>query len=127
MKTLRQIQQETSAWAKAKGWAVPEIVELGKRALSGALEITSREADAVAAKLALVHSEVSEALEALRVGMIRTVDIDGKPEGLANELADVVIRVLNLAAMLEIDMSDELERKMAYNEKREYKHGGKVI
>ena len=50
----------------------------------------------IPAVLALVHSEVSEALEAFR--------IDDK-ENFIEELADVVIRVLDLSEGLEMDIA----------------------
>lgn len=68
--------------------------------------------------LALIHSEVSEALEAFRIG---------DPANFAEELADVVIRVLDLAGGLGIDMDREVHRKLAKNRMREHRHGGKRL
>lgn len=64
--------------------------------------------------LALIHSEVSEALEADRKD-----DMNEYSE----ELADIVIRVLDHAETLDIDLEYEVKRKMAVNQDREYKHG----
>lgn len=77
-------------------------------------------------QLALVHSEVSEAVEAERAGdsRLRIAD-NGKPEGVPSELADVVIRVLDICGHLGIDIGDAIERKLAYNATRPYKHGKK--
>lgn len=78
----------------------------------------------LASKLALVHSEVSEALECLRKGdMAATVRPDGKPEGWASELADIVIRVLDIAEATGVDIGAAMAEKHRHNLTRPYKHG----
>jgi NTP pyrophosphatase (non-canonical NTP hydrolase) len=78
-------------------------------------------------QLALIHSEVSEALECYRVDDMEPRSKDGKPEGFGSELADVVIRTLNLAAALGIDLEAEVKAKSEFNETRPFRHGGKVV
>lgn len=39
------------------------------------------------------------------------------------ELADTVIRVLDLTEALGIDIEDEIDKKMQRNEERPYRHG----
>lgn len=79
-------------------------------------------------RLCLVHSEVSEALEAFRNGDDGfRIDENGKPEGLASELADVIIRIADLCAYLGIDLDEAIKVKMAYNATRPYMHGGKRL
>ena len=76
--------------------------------------------------LALIHSEVSEALEALRNG---NPPDDKIPEfsGAEAELADVIIRIMDMAEARKWRVGEALIAKMQYNEGREYKHGGKLF
>src|SRR4030042_1292013 len=81
-------------------------------------------------KIALCHSELSEALECYRNGSIRGVSfvnetVHGKPEGFAIELADAIIRILDLSEAVGLDIQSAMEIKMKYNETRTYRHGGK--
>jgi len=77
-------------------------------------------------KLALIHSEVSEALEDYRAGKMNIrYREDGKPEGFPVELADIIIRVLDLAEYFKINLLPPMLEKHAYNETRPYKHGKK--
>jgi hypothetical protein len=46
-----------------------------------------------------------------------------KPEGFGIELADAVIRIMDLAEVLNLDLQSLMAVKMNYNEGRPYKHG----
>jgi NTP pyrophosphatase (non-canonical NTP hydrolase) len=66
--------------------------------------------------LCLLHSEVSEALEAYR-------NWDNK---LFNEeLADLAIRLLDMCGGLHIDLEEEIRTKHKINLSRPYRHGNK--
>jgi NTP pyrophosphatase (non-canonical NTP hydrolase) len=67
--------------------------------------------------LALVHSEVSEALEA---------DRRGDEDLFSEELADVCIRIFDLCGSRNIDLEGAIIAKMEKNKSRPYKHGGKA-
>ena len=64
--------------------------------------------------IALIHSELSEALEYYR---------DNNKEKFAIEIIDVIIRCLHLCGDLNIDVDLFLKHKMGINKNRPYKHG----
>lgn len=74
--------------------------------------------------IALMHSELSEALEAMRHG---NPPDDKIPEfsGVEAELADVIIRIMDMAAAKKYRVGEAVVAKILFNKGREYKHGGK--
>lgn len=82
--------------------------------------------------LALIHSEISEALEGYRKMLMD----DHLPERLMIEveLADAVIRIMDLAGYLDLDLGAAVREKFAYNqtradhkiENRRGEHGKKI-
>ena len=109
--TIEELQEICHSTAKSKGWwdginhNIPE-------------------------KLCLIHSEISEALEEFR-GLVgdfgpNHIRIDaGKPCGFSVELADAIIRILDLCGFLKINIEGVLVMKSEFNKKRPYRHGGK--
>lgn len=87
--------------------------------------------------LCLIHSEVSEALEADRHGRRANLDAyieEGKTKNaflayikdtVEDELADVVIRVADLCGYLDINLEEHIKAKMEFNTSRGYRHGKK--
>ena len=93
--------------------------------------------------ISLIHSELSEALEEMRAGnrirpgspmpmvyysgggYVATAPTKccAKPEGVAIELTDAVIRIADLCGQLGIDLETAIALKMEYNESRPFKHG----
>ena len=74
--------------------------------------------------IALMHSELSEALEAIRNG---NPPDDKIPEftGVEAELADVIIRIMDISAAKGYRVGEAVVAKINYNKNRPYKHGGK--
>lgn len=120
---LNDIADEVLDWAKAKGW-----------------EDQDRYPRTFGDECALITSEVSEALEAYReYGLNRYTDQGGalsgdevypqgaKPEGVASELADVMIRTLHYMKSHGFDPELEISAKMDYNGLRSHRHGNKNL
>jgi NTP pyrophosphatase (non-canonical NTP hydrolase) len=68
--------------------------------------------------IALMHSELSEALEAMR-------NHDFKKDDVAEELADCCIRIFDYCGARNIDLEKAIFKKIEYNETRPYRHGKK--
>ncbi len=108
MGALNDLRDECHAIARSKGW-----YDGGQRNTGEALM--------------LIVSEVAEAMEEYRAGHTYWwMDATGKPLGPNIEIADVLIRVFDFAGAMGIDLDEAVRMKMAYNETRAYRHGGKL-
>lgn len=127
-----------------------QITELQKQVYQIAKDHGFHEVDhephIIPEKLMLIVSELSEAMEADRrkdfVSQDKTdlFDLCYNDDGdflenqfqnyvkdtFEDELADTVIRILDLAEMLGIDLEKHIQLKSDYNKTRSYKHGGKT-
>jgi len=74
-------------------------------------------------KIALIHSEASEVLEDVVLEDYRK----RREDHIDEELADIVIRVMDLAAGIDADLGQALVDKIEDNQQREDQHGGRKI
>jgi len=105
---MNEWSKEILDWCERKGWNKDLVLEKS---------------------LMNCHSELSEAWEEIRSGHGVTEIYEsegGKPEGFPVELVDTIIRLLHLCAYYKFDVDELVAYKMAYNEKRPYRHGGKT-
>jgi len=93
---IKKWQEIVHEWAAEKGWYE-----------------TERDTPEL---LCLMHSEISEALEAYR---------GRDEENFREELADLFIRLVDCCEYWGIDLEAEVLKKYEYNKTRPYRHGNK--
>ncbi len=79
--------------------------------------------------LMMVVTEIAEAVEALRLPKEAYYEDSktGKPEGYAVEVADAIIRLLDISAYKGWDMETIIVNKLDYNLTRGHRHGNKKL
>ena len=76
-------------------------------------------------KIALMHSDLTEALEYSRKDMYAKSDHIPEFLGVEEEFADVIIRIMNVAERFAMRVPEAILAKQAFNAARPFKHGGK--
>ena len=76
----------------------------------------------VGTRIALMHSELSEALEADRKGNPPDKHLP-EFDSITVELADTIIRILDFAGGYDLPIGEALVKKLEFNKTRPHKHG----
>lgn len=119
VKAFNTIAAGIEHWANRKGWNSDDPVG---QFFNKEGQFTSALVNYDIAKLGLMVTEISEAIEARRHNDPPSDKIS-EFTGQEEELADCIVRIMHHAAHRKLRVAEALVAKLAYNEKRPYKHG----
>ena len=111
MNSIGKLQKDIHDSNAVAGWWTD--LETGINLANEARKGTRLGRAIVAEKLCLIHSEVSEAVEASRKNLMD--DKLTHRKGVEVELADAVIRILDLCGALELDLDGAITEKLIFN------------
>ena len=111
MNSIGKLQKDIHDSNAVAGWWTD--LETGINLANEARKGTRLGKAIVAEKLCLIHSEVSEAVEASRKNLMD--DKLTHRKGVEVELADAVIRILDLCGALELDLDGAITEKLIFN------------
>ena len=121
--------------AVAHGWweeerGLPEVLMLCVSELAEALEeYRAGKPDLYCGRETACGGKQSEksgwACDRCKIASEEQLCAEAKPEGVAVELADCVIRILDYCGHAGIDIEEAIRIKHEYNKTRPYRHGGK--
>lgn len=97
-------------------WNQDDMKNLSRPLYPTSLKYSKEGSLLISSKLALIHSEVSEALEGMRKGLLDDHLKDEEQFGV--ELADTIIRILDLAGATQVNIGYLVAKKIAYNQTR---------
>lgn len=109
------MQIVVNAWANRKGWneKTPPFAE----------EIANLQGELAEA---WEHYRCRKPLDEVFFSEGELAGVNNKPDGVPVELADVLIRMLHVCARWNIPIMRAFIEKLAYNERRSYRHGNKA-
>jgi NTP pyrophosphatase (non-canonical NTP hydrolase) len=119
------IAADINEWAERKGWNEDDPT---RWLVADHPTLNAHRESAIIAhdisKVALMGTELAEAIEGIRHGNPPSDKIgDAGFNQVEEELADTIIRIAHFAAQRGYRVGEALIAKLAYNEKRPYKHG----
>lgn len=122
LENINDIAEHIGLWRRSKQFFTPDMRRPYEKPLEDAWEKAApapllTNADAMLGKLMLVVTELAEAAEAVRKGDL---------SNFGEEIADAVIRLLDISDASGINIAYEIGQKMLKNHDRPVKHGKKT-